>query len=181
MRIPLTTKLIPTFGFVWLLIYAAAAGLAAKDATSADTITETIYVEYIENHNDQYIRGYNSMNNELERFYYFKSNFENTLTSQGYPVNFEFSRFPIKAPEGAKVLRITYFGLESFTPLEVQLRIWASLKQGNEETDFGIKRVRHSPRALPSAISIERDLDAIYTKAAQKVVNDLDNTLFIRE
>lgn len=156
-------------------------GLAAKDATSADSSKETVYVEYRENHNDQYVRGYNSMNNEMDRFYYFKRNFEKTLTQKGYPVNFKFSRFPVKAPEGAKVLHITYLGLESINPLELQLRMWASLEEGNEGIDFGIKLVRHTPRALPSGISIERDLNVLYAKAAQKVVNDLDNTLLILE
>ncbi len=173
MKVTLPAKLIPAFGFAWLLTLASVGSLAA----SADRVTETIYVEYRENHNDQYVRGYNSMNNELDRYHYFKSNFENTFTARGYPVNFEFSRFPVKAPEGAKVLRLTYLGLESFNPLEVQLRMWASLEERGEKTDFGIKLVRYTPRALPSSISVERDLDAIYTKAAQKVVSDLDSTI----
>ena len=181
MKTEFLPKLVSALGFALLMLNANAASHAVKEQSIDETERETIYVEYRENHNDQYVRGFNAMNYEMDSYHYFKSNFENAFTDQGLPANFKFSRFPIKAPEGAKILRITYLGLESFGPVEVQLRMWTSLKEGDKETDYGIQLVRHSPRALPSSTYIDRDINAIYAKAAEKVIEELKKTIFAGE
>ena len=174
------SALISALAFAWLLGSANASHHADKEETPTESSVEILYVEYRENHNDFHVRGFDSMDNELDRFHYFKSNFKETLEKQDWPVDIEISRFPIKAPDGAKILRITYLGLESRNPIEIELRLWANLKFGEEESDFGVRLVRHVPSPILSSSSIDRDLDKIYTKAAAKVVEDLNNTLFAR-
>jgi hypothetical protein len=178
MKTKINSFLVPVIGCVWLL---GTANAADNKETPAELSRETLYVEYRENHNDFHVRGFDSMDNELDRFHYFQSNFKNAFEKEDWPVNIEISRFPINAPEGAKVLQITYLGLESKNRLEVELRLWANLKMGDQESDFGVRLVRHVPAPFLTSNSIDRDLDKMYTKAAAMVVEDLNKTLYARE
>ena len=95
-----------------------------------------------------------------------------------WPVRFEFKRFPINAPEDAKVVEITFLSLKSQNRIELELRMWAKLNVGGEENDFGVKRIRHLPNPIYSSGTIDRDLHEMYTKVANEVVNDLKESLF---
>jgi hypothetical protein len=181
MKIQMNSFFIPLLGFTCFLGSAQAAHHSDKEEAPTDSARETLYVEYQENHNDQYIRGFDSMDNDLDRFHYFKSNIKDAFEKQDWSVNIEISRFPIKAPEGANVLRITYLGLESRNPIEIELRLWAKLTGADAKSDFGVRLVRHVPSPILSSSSIDRDLDKIYTKAAVKLVEDLNKTLFARK
>ncbi|MDA0350243.1 MAG: hypothetical protein O3C43_17260 [Verrucomicrobia bacterium] len=181
MKTKINSFLISTLACAWLFASANAANHADKEETPAEASREILYVEYRENHNDFHVRGFDSMDNELDRFHYFKSNFKDAFEKQDWSVDIEVSRFPINAPEGAKVLRITYLGLKSSNSIEIELRLWANLKAGEKESDFGVVQVRHVPSPILSLSSIDRDLDKIYTEAAAKVVEELNKTLFARK
>ena len=87
----------------------------------------------------------------------------------------------VKAPEGAKVLEMTFLSLRSWGPLELEMSMWAKLNEGSKENDFGVQLVKHVPEAFATSSSIERDLEALYTKVAQNVIKDLNKTLFASE
>lgn len=139
---------------------------------------ETIYVEYRENFTERAPRPYNAMFDELDRFYYFSHNFKKAFEKQGWPVNFKFERFPIKAPEGAKVLEMTFLNLRSPSHIELELTMWAKLDDGTQKHDFGVIKVEHVPAPFATSSSIERDLETLYTKVAENVIKDLNATIF---
>lgn len=172
--------IVPLVG--WMLFSANTSAETQKvEANKQDSSKDTLYIEYRENQIEYRNGRYNSMDNEMDRYYYLKSNFEKAFEKAGWPVNLEFSRFPIKAPEGATVLHMTFMGLEAHNPIEVELRMWATLKRGDKTDDYGIQLVKHVPSPLTTSGSVERDLNTIYGKAANRVVSDLNGTLFKKE
>lgn len=139
---------------------------------------ETLYIEYREDLPEFRAPRYNSMNNELDRYHYLKKNFEKVFKAQAWPVNLEFQRFPAKTPEGAKVLHVNFLSLRSANPIELELRLYITVSEGGEKEDLAVTRVTHAPSPIFSSASIERDLDQIYTEAAEKIVPALNRTLF---
>lgn len=142
---------------------------------------ETIYVEYRENFTERFPRPYNAMFNELDRFHYFSHHFKKAFEKEDWPVNFTFERFPVKAPEGAKVLEMTFLNLRSPSRIELELTMWAKLDDGSTKHDFGVIKVEHVPEPFATSSSVERDLEVLYTKVAEKVIKDLNTTLFSSE
>jgi hypothetical protein len=130
----------------------------------------TLYVEYRENNPQIRAARYNSINNELDRFNYLKRNYEKVLEDALPDYELVFQRFPIRAPEDATILELTFLSLRAPTRIELELRLWAKLKTGDSEEDFGITLSRIVPQRPVSSSSIDRDLDSIYTDSAKTVV-----------
>ena len=142
---------------------------------------ETLFVEYNEQVFDIYAERYNGFFNEPDRFHYFVKNFEKAFEKEDWPLKLKFARYPIKTPEGANVLQMNFLSFRSANPIEIELRMWAKLKDGSETHDFGVQLVRLSPNPVLSVSTIDRDLDKLYTKMAAKVVKELNEAKFAGE
>ena len=141
----------------------------------------TIYVEYREDEFNPERTRYNSMNNELDRFYYLKRNFEKVFAKEGWDVKFEYKLYPVNDREDVELVEIAMLSFDSRNPLEVELRTWAKFRGNGVKEDFGIQSIRHVPAPFFTPSSIERDLDTIYTKLAKEIAKDLNKTIFRNE
>ena len=138
--------------------------------SSGDSPEGVLHIEYIENQPRIRATRYNSMNNETDRFYYLESNFKKVFEKKLSNRVLDFQLFPGNFTEGEPVLVLNFISLDSPSRIELELRIWAVLKIGDEEKDFGITLSRTVPQRPASSSSIERDLDEIYTEAAKEIV-----------
>jgi hypothetical protein len=181
MKSKLTILFIPCCMFFIALGATQAAHHESEESGIKDEELETIYVEYRENLVEIRAPRYNGLFNELDRYHYFKRNFEKAFENEEWPVRFEYGRFPIKVPDGATVLEVTFLSLKSHNRIELELRIWSKLNDGSDKNDFGIQLARHVPSPIYSSSSIDRDLDTIYSKAADRVVQKMNGSLFKKE
>ncbi len=150
---------------------------AAAAMETGDSSKPTLFIEYHENQPRMRAERYNTINNEMDRFIYLERNFEKVLGEELSEYNLDFQLFPVRAPEGADVLELTFLSFDSPSPIEVELRLWVILKQGDKSKDFGITRVRAVPQRPMTSGSIERDLDSIYTDAAKQILNKISGEL----
>jgi hypothetical protein len=146
---------------------------SASSAVAYDGPTTKLYVEYRESNPRIGAVRYNSINNEMDRYYYFKKNFEDAAAQAMPQYELEFGRFPMNAPEGLDVLEITFLSLNAPTRIELEMRMWAILKLAGQEHDFGISLVRHVPQMAATSGSVDRDLDAIYTKVSDDIIKQV--------
>ncbi len=164
------------------------AGCVSSSSTSSDTSSAPamssvddskvkLYIEYSESQPEIRATGYNKMNNENDRFYYLERNFEKVFGEKLSDYTLEFQQFPAKVPEGASVLELTFLSLNSPNRIELELRLWAILKQGSETEDFGVTLLRTVPQRPVTSGSIERDLDEIYSGAAKEIVRKVAEAL----
>ena len=149
---------------------------SSASATGAEPIGK-LYIEYNENNPEIRATGYNSLNNETDRFYYLKRNYEEVFKEELPEYELEFQRFPIKAPADATVLQLTFLSLRPPTRIELELRIWSKLKQGKEMNDFGITLSREVPQRPATSSSVDRDLDKIYSSSAKSIAEKVSGAL----
>lgn len=142
-------------------------GPATKSGSEAKA---TLIIEYDESQPNNRPTPYNTIDNELDRFNYLEENFETVFRKELSEYDLDFQLYPARTPENAIVLELTFLSLDSPSPIELELRVWVILRQGDKKTDFGITRSRIVPLRPMTSGSIERDLDAIYTDAAEKVL-----------
>jgi hypothetical protein len=152
-------------------------GSADSAMKSGSEAKARLIVEYDESQPNIRPARYNTIDNELDRFYYLEQNFEKIFREELSDYDLDFQFFPVDAPENANVLELTFLSLDSPSPIELELRMWVILKQGGKKTDFGVIRSRIVPQRPMTSGSIERDLDAIYTDAAKKVLEMIASEL----
>ena len=153
---------------------------SSSDSDSASSMvptTGTLHIEYSENNPEIRAVGYNTINNETDRFYYLKRNYEKVLKKEFPGYALEFQRFPAKFPTDGPILELTFLGLRAPNRIELELRVWAKLKQGEEVDDFGITLSREVPQRPSTSSSVDRDLDRIYSSSAKSVAKKIKGAL----
>ena len=167
-----------------LLLMIFFVGCESSPSSSSDNGSASImgskgklYIEYRENNPEIRAARYNSINNETDRFYYMKQNFEKVFERELAGYELDFRRFPANLPGSATVLELTFLSLRASTPIELELRMWAILKQGGDEDDFRISVSRIVPQRPASSSSVNRDLNQIYSEMAKDVAKDLAESL----
>lgn len=157
-------------------------GASAEESTTqkmnaANDPLPTIYVEYREDEFYPERSRYNTLN-EQDRLSYLKRNFEKVFEKEHWGVNFEYKLYPVDDKGDVDVLEITQLSFDARNRIEVELRTWAKFRGTEEEEDFGVQSIRHSPSLVFTSGSIERDLNEIYSKLAKRIARDLNKTIF---
>ena len=153
---------------------------AQETETEAIEPLPTIYVEYREDEFYPERTRYNTLG-ELDRFHYLKRNFEKVFAKEKWGVNFEFKLYPVDDKEDIEVLEITMLSFNARNPVEVELRTWAKFRGRTVKEDYGVQSIRHTPSAITTHGSIERDLNEIYEKLGKEIAKDLNDTLFSKQ
>lgn len=120
---------------------------------------------------------YNTIDNEQDRFYYLEQNFEQVFQKKLSGYDLDFQLFPASPDEAATFLDLSLLSFDSPSPIELELRMWAILRQGETKTDFGVIRTRIVPQRPMTDGSIERDLNALYTNSAEQVLQKVSGVL----
>lgn len=136
-------------------------------------VRTTLIFEYDESQLNNRPAPYNTINNELDRFNYLEQNFETVFREELSEYDLDFQLYPANVPENAVVLELTFLSLDSPSPIELELRMWIILSKGDKKMDFGVIRSRIVPQRPMTQGSVERDLNAIYTDAAKKILEKI--------
>ncbi len=150
---------------------ATAATMAGNDAKAR------LIVEYDEPDPLNRPTRYNTIDNEMDRFNYLEQNFEKVFRKALSEYDLDFQLYPASATENATLLELSLLSFDSPSPAELELRMWVILRQGDKKTDLGIVRTRIVPQRPMTQSSIDRDLNAIYTNAAQQVLDKISAEL----
>ena len=150
---------------------------STQKMNAANDPLPTIYISYREDEFYPERSRYNTLN-EQDRLSYLKRNFEKVFEKQDWGVNFEYKLYPVDNKGDVEVLEITQLSFDARNRIEVELRTWAKFRGTDREEDFGVQSIRHSPSPVFTTGSVERDLDAIYTKLAKEIAEDLNKTVF---
>lgn len=137
----------------------------------------TLVIEYDESDPRMRSGGYNTINNELDRFMYLQKNFEDVFEAELSEYELDFQLFPAEKPANGSKLELTLLSFYSPSPIELEIRMWVTLKTGDKKKDLGVVSTRIVPQQPMTSGSIERDLDEIYSNVANKVLQKISGQL----
>lgn len=146
-------------------------------ASSVGNGNPTLVFEYDESDPRMQMGGYNTINNEMDRFVYLEQNFEKVFNAALGDYNLDFQLFPAEKPANGSKVELTLLSFDSPSPIELEIRMWVMLKTGDTKKDFGVVRSRIVPQQPYTSGSIDRDLDKIYTDLGKKVLEKISGDL----
>ena len=152
-------------------------GSSGSAAASANASKSSLIVEYNENGLNQRPTRYNTIDNEFDRFYYLEQNFETVFRKGLGDYDLDFQLYPASFTGDGTLLELSLLSMDSPSPLELELRMWVMLRQGDAKKDFGIIRTVIVPQRPMTQSSIDRDLNTLFTDAAKLVLEKISAEL----